>query len=95
MMPAITRYFHEMAGMIVWFAGLILVSAIVAAVAARIWGRTKQSRQVIYSVVGLIGVLIGGMITIGRLRGIRFTPWLVPGSSTAQPRVELPYARPH
>jgi hypothetical protein len=72
--PAVTRYFHEMAGIIVWFAVLILVSAIVAAVAARAWGRTKQSRQVIYSVVGFIGLIIAGMLMIARLRGLKVTP---------------------
>jgi cytochrome b561 len=73
-MPAITRHFHEMAVVIGWFSALIIVSAIVAAVTARKYGRTNQSRKAIYSVVGFIGLVIALLITISRLRGLRFTP---------------------
>ena len=55
-------------------AVLIQVSAIVAAVAARAWGRTKQQRQAIYSVVGFIGLIIAGMLMISRIRGLKVTP---------------------
>ncbi len=74
MMPAITRHLHEIAIIIGWFAALIVVSAIVAAVSARKYGRTKRTRQAIYSVVGFVGLAIAVAITIARLRGLKFTP---------------------
>jgi heme A synthase len=74
MMPAITRAFHELAWIIGWFAVLIVVSAMIAAFTARKYGRTKQARQAIYSVAGLVGMLIAAAITMVRLRGIKITP---------------------
>jgi hypothetical protein len=74
MMPAITRYFHDIAFILGWFAFMILISAGVSVVIARKYGRTKQTRQAIYSVAGLIGLAIAAAITIARLRGVRFTP---------------------
>jgi hypothetical protein len=71
---SLTRYFHEMAFIIGWLAFLMVVSAIVAALVARKWGRTKQARQAIYSVVRLVELTIFTAITTGRLRGVRFTP---------------------
>jgi hypothetical protein len=40
------------------FAGLILVSAVVAFLAARKWGRTKRAREAIYGIVGFVGLAI-------------------------------------
>ena len=74
MVPGITKYFHELAGMAVYFAVLIVVSMVVAAIAARAWGRTKQQRQAIYSVVGFIGLIIAGILMISRIRGLKVTP---------------------
>jgi hypothetical protein len=74
MMPAITRHFQEIAFIIGWFAFLILASGIVAMLAARKWGRTKRTRQMIYSVVGFVGLLTAALVAFARLRGLKFTP---------------------
>jgi hypothetical protein len=73
-MPAITRHFHDIAVIIAWYGGLIAAASLVAAVIARKYGRTKRSRQAIYSVVGFVGLMIALTITIARLRGLKFTP---------------------
>lgn len=50
------------------FAALIVVSGIVAAVAARAWGRTKQSRQMIFTLVGFAGLVLSAAVTLARMR---------------------------
>lgn len=55
---------------ILWQFGLIIVvSAIVPFFAAHRWGGTsRRKRQAIYSVVGFVGIIIGLMVTIHRLK---------------------------
>jgi uncharacterized membrane protein HdeD (DUF308 family) len=67
---AITNLASGLASAIYTFAGLILVSGIVAFFAARKWGRTKRIRQAIYSVVGFLGIVIAAIVTLYRLRQI-------------------------
>jgi len=50
------------------FAALIVISGIVAAVAARQWGRTKESRQIIFTLVGFVGLLLSAVVTLARMR---------------------------
>jgi uncharacterized membrane protein YidH (DUF202 family) len=57
-----------LASAIYTFAGLILVSGVVAFFAARKWGRTKRARQAIYSVVGFVGIVIAVIVMQYRLR---------------------------
>jgi len=58
----------KMASMLMGFAGLIAVSTIIALLAAKRWGgKSRNKRQAIYTVVGVIGIIVAGLFThIGR-----------------------------
>jgi hypothetical protein len=65
---AVTNLASGLASAIYTFAGLMLVSGVIAFFAARKWGRTKRARQAIYSVVGFVGIVIALLLTQYRLR---------------------------
>jgi hypothetical protein len=65
---AVTNLASGLAAAIYTLAGLVLVSAVVAFIAARKWGRTKGSRQAIYSVVGFVGLVIAAIVMLYQLR---------------------------
>ena len=67
---AVTNLASGLASAIYTFTVVILVSGVVAFFAARKWGRTKRSRQAIYSVVGFVGIVIAAIVTLYRLRQI-------------------------
>jgi hypothetical protein len=67
---AVTNLASGLASAIWTFAVLILVSGVIAFLAARKWGRTKRARQAIYSVVGFIGIVIAVIVLQYRLRHI-------------------------
>jgi hypothetical protein len=69
MTPSISGIASAIAA-ILWQFGLIIVaSAAVAFFAAHKWGGTsRRKRQAIYSVVGFVGIIIGLMVTIHRLK---------------------------
>lgn len=59
----------KVAGILITFAGMILVAAIIALFAARKWGgQSRYKRRAIYSIVGVVGIVIAGFITHYRLR---------------------------
>ena len=66
----VTNAMSGLASAIYTFAGVVLVSTVVAFVVARKWGRTKRTRQALYSVVGFIGILIAVIVLQYRLRHI-------------------------
>jgi hypothetical protein len=66
--PAV-ELFSKMASTLIAFAGLIFVSTIVALQAAkRLGGKSRNTRQAIYTIVGVIGIIIAGLFTQYRLR---------------------------
>ena len=69
MTPSISGIASAIAAIFWQFGLIIVVSAIVAFFAAHKWGRaSRRKRQAIYMVVGLVGIIIGLMVTIHRLK---------------------------
>jgi xanthine/uracil permease len=60
--------------LVIYFGVIIVLFGVVGAIAARTWGRTKQSRQAIYTVASFLGVVVAGFVLLGWIRSINAYP---------------------
>jgi hypothetical protein len=52
------------------FAMLLVFGFTLAALAVRRWGKTRQSRQTIFTVVAFVGLVVAAAIMFARLRAL-------------------------